>query len=81
MQNGIVVLDADDELSEELILNRVPETPMLQTTGKGKHFVFRHPGFHVGNPSKIKVDGVKYNLDIRADGGLHHVSRLHSPSK
>lgn len=70
LQNGIVVLDADDEESEQLILNRVPPTPMMQTSGKGKHFVFRHPGFHVGSPPKIKVDGIKYNLDIRADGAV-----------
>ena len=70
VQNGIVVLDADDDEAIALVEQNAPETPMMQSTGNGgKHFVYRHPSYRVGNRSKTKIDGKIYNLDVRGDGG------------
>jgi P4 family phage/plasmid primase-like protien len=72
---GIIVVDSDDEEAEELVLNCCEPTPMVQITGSGnKQFVYRRPSVgnvaHIGNPTKLKIDGKQYNLDIRGDGGL-----------
>ncbi len=72
---GIIVVDSDDEEAEELVLNCCEPTPMVQITGSGnKQFVYRRPSVgdvaRIGNPTKLKIDGQQYNLDIRGDGGL-----------
>lgn len=67
--SGIVVLDIDGpegEASLGKILARfgpLPETP-ISSTGKGKHYLFRHPGVELRNFAKRGV-----NIDFRGDGG------------
>ncbi|APZ93335.1 hypothetical protein Fuma_02952 [Fuerstiella marisgermanici] len=72
---GIIVVDSDDEEAEELVRNHCPPTPMMQVTGSGnKQFVYRRPPIEaqpfIGSPTKLRLDGKQYNLDIRGDGGL-----------
>lgn len=72
---GIIVVDSDDAEAEELVRERCPSTPMVQITGSGnKQFVYRRPSIeyvaHIGNTTKLRIDGKQYNLDIRGDGGL-----------
>ena len=70
LQQGVVVLDADDDESIALVEKHAPETPMMQNTGNGgKHFVFRHPEHRVSNRIKTKIGDTTYNLDVRGDGG------------
>lgn len=63
--SGLVVVDIDsDEGRENLARHGVlPATPQ-QSTGKGSHYFFAHPGYHVGNKAAF-VPGV----DLRSDGG------------
>ncbi len=62
--SGLVVLDVDgDEGRASLRDLTLPATPTVQT-GRGLHYYFAHPGFHVAN-----AVGFLPGLDIRADGG------------
>lgn len=84
---GTVVLDADDEEAEELVLTRCPPTPMVQITGSGyKQFVYQRPSIqsehYIGNRQKVSFNGVRYNLDIRGDGGyIMAPGSIHPESK
>jgi putative DNA primase/helicase len=69
--SGFFVLDIDlkndgpDNLFEiERECGKLPETVESQTGSGGRHILFIHPGFRIGN--KI---GFKPGLDIRGDGG------------
>jgi hypothetical protein len=63
--SGIVVLDVDSSEAQALVDNwNLPATPCV-STGRGRHYYFRHPGFKVGN--SVRIAGTK--LDIRGDGG------------
>ncbi|MEZ6049913.1 MAG: bifunctional DNA primase/polymerase [Planctomycetaceae bacterium] len=67
---GVVILDADDLDAIELVESRCPATPLQVTTpSSGRHFYYRHPGTQVKCRQKTCIDGRKYNLDLKADGG------------
>lgn len=67
---GIIVVDSDDEEAEALVKAFCPETPMMQITGNGGfHRVYRRPEYPVSNRQKTWVDGKEYGIDIRGDGG------------
>ncbi len=68
--SGIVVIDVDGvEGAKEWVnlLNELgqkhPVTLAALTGGNGQHFVFKHPGQHIGNSPLSK------DLHVRADGG------------
>ncbi len=62
--SGLVVLDVDGEQGRASVREfTLPATPTVQT-GKGFHYYFAHPGFHVAN-----AVGFLPGLDNRADGG------------
>lgn len=63
--SGVVVLDVDSPEAQALVDSwNLPATPCV-STGRGRHYYFRHPGFKVGN--SVRIAGTK--LDIRGDGG------------
>ena len=67
---GIVVIDGDDEEAVEYIASHCPATPVMTTTRQGKHHVYRHPrNQRIASTNRITIDGTKYNIDIKADGG------------
>ena len=69
---GSVVIDTDDEEAEELVSKHCPETPMMQITGSGGvHRIYRRPEteLYIPNRQKTWIDGKRYNIDVRADGG------------
>ena len=71
--SGIVVLDADDENAEAFVNTRCLPTPIRQISGSGhgSHYVYRHPMTRqIRNIQKITDKGIKFNLDLRGDGGL-----------
>lgn len=63
--SGCIALDIDSPDAERYVLEHgaLPFTPTNKTR-RGKHVLFAHPGFKVGNHRHI-ADG----LDIRGDGG------------
>lgn len=67
--SGIVVLDIDGPEGEASLakitdlFGPLPET-LASSTGKGVHYVFRHPGVELRNFAKRGV-----NIDFRGDGG------------
>lgn len=64
--SGIAVVDCDDtEAVRMLAESGIPETSVMQSTQRGCHFVFQHPGGYVGN--RQGVWGGK--IDLRGDGG------------
>ena len=63
--SGIVVLDTDGEEALEALKGRYIPTTAVSKTGKGFHYIFRHPGGHgLANWAK-KIPG----CDFRGDGG------------
>ena len=59
--SGIIALDVDE--GANLRGRHMPYTPLVQT-GRGRHYLFRHPGFPVPNAVRIEP-----GLDVRGDGG------------
>ena len=68
--SGTVTVEGDDEDALRLLTERCPNTAIKQKSRKGEHWVYRYPGGHVGNKTKITVNGTKYNLDLKGDGGF-----------
>ncbi len=68
--SGIVVVDVDGEDGQaefQRLIRRhgpIPKTAWARTGGGGDHFLFRHPGWNVGN-SRRRAD----HIDTRGDGG------------
>src|SRR5690606_30972150 len=61
-----VVLDVDGEQGRQSlaqVARGLPPTP-ISNTGKGSHYIYRHPGFEVRN-----FAGKLPGLDFRGDGG------------
>lgn len=85
--SGIVVIDADDIEAQQLVQQRCPDTPIMQMSGRGQHFIYRYPTHlaHVPTNKGITVGGNKRKLDIKGDGGLilgpgslHHSGGIYS---
>lgn len=71
-KSGIFVLDVDprhggeDSLAElDARHGPLPETVISITGGGGRHYLFCHPDFDIGNQV-----GIRPGLDLRGDGGL-----------
>jgi AAA domain/Bifunctional DNA primase/polymerase, N-terminal len=69
-RSRIVVVDADDAKSIELVETLCPRTPMMTETSKGRHYYYAHPGIRVMNAAKLIIGGVETKIDIRGDGGF-----------
>jgi len=63
--SGLLVLDVDSQEAAEGLKGKIPPGALEQTTGRGYHVLFKHPGFKVKNStSEIGPD-----IDVRGDGG------------
>lgn len=66
-KSGVIAIDFDDmdwfKHQSDIDLD-LPETP-IQVTGKGLHYIYKYPGFHI--PTTTKAGG--FPIDSRADGG------------
>jgi hypothetical protein len=60
---GIVVLDADDELACEQVVKTFGDTPGKVRTRRGRHFQYRDTGFDFGKLSSLKAFGI--NADVK----------------
>lgn len=69
---GWVVLEGDDDAACALIELRCAYTPIKLRSRKGFHYYYRYPADipYIKTTSKLTVDGVKTNIDIRGTGGL-----------
>lgn len=65
--SGVVVVDGDSEDACTYIEETCAPTPMVISTGKGRHYYYRHPGGKIPNAARI-LDLPP--VDIRGDGGL-----------
>ena len=68
----IVAVDVDGESAGEWVRKNLPPSPVVSRSAKGEHWLYRYPEGvkHIGNRAKIRTkDGIKIDLDIRADGG------------
>lgn len=73
--SGIVVVDCDSlEGTVEAMKLGLPETPTA-TTGKGRHYYFKHPGVPVRNAVSLLPA-----VDIRGDGGYVVIPPSKHPS-
>jgi len=71
--SGIICLDADNQTAEAILAKHCPQTPMRQESGsgRGQHYIYRHPGTPIPTGANLKVYGVEVKgLDMRGDGGL-----------
>jgi hypothetical protein len=64
--SGIVVVDTDNEQAEEYVTLQGDSPTRQQTTAKGRHRLYRHPGTDTRNTTALH--GVA-GLDVRGDGG------------
>ena len=64
-ESGIIVIDVDELKEAEATFDQHPLPPTVsQSTGKGQHFIFKHPGVHIKTVTK-PVPGI----DSKGDGG------------
>jgi putative DNA primase/helicase len=64
--SGFVVIDIDSDEAEQAFKELVGDVVTLTgVTARGRHRVFKHPGFAVGNHV-----GILGAMDVRGDGGL-----------
>jgi len=62
--SGIVAVDIDSEAAlEEARRRGLPDTLEVHT-GRGRHFIYKHPGVNI--TSEVAIDG--FEIDIRGDG-------------
>jgi hypothetical protein len=64
--SGIAVIDCDSLEAASQIEKRFP-THWVQTTSKGKHFIYKHPGVKVKTAEGLTFEGIIF--DVRGDGG------------
>ena len=62
-QNGIIVLDGDDEEACGRILETFGDTPGRVKTRRGQHFLYRDTGTSLGRLSSLKAHGL--NADVK----------------
>lgn len=68
---GIVVVDPDDAEALKVVQKRCPDTAAKSITGRGQHWVYRHPRKGpIHNATGIEIDGVDYDICIKGDGGM-----------
>jgi RecA-family ATPase len=61
----LVVVDMDGPEGEAWVDNNMPRTSVYQKTGKGKHAIYKYPGYKVSN----SVKEIHPEVDIKGDGG------------
>lgn len=70
--SGIIVLDVDGPEGEATIKQNnlaIPPT-VISKTGRGWHYIYRHPGFECRNFAGKLGKTILPNVDFRGDGGL-----------
>lgn len=70
--SGIIVLDVDGPEGERTIKQQglvIPPT-VISKTGRGWHYIYRHPGFECRNFASKIGKTILPNVDFRGDGGL-----------
>ena len=68
----IVAVDVDGQSAGEWVRKHLPPSPIVSRSAQGEHWLYLYPEgvSHIGNRAKIRTrDGIKIDLDIRADGG------------
>ena len=68
----IVAVDVDGQSGGEWVRKYLPPSPVISISANGEHWLYLYPEgvSHIGNRAKIRTkDGIKIDLDIRADGG------------
>lgn len=75
--SGIIVIECDDQEAKDYVREHCPLTKMVQASASNKrshHYVYKYKlpeGWdRVPGTQKHTINGKKYNMDIRADGGL-----------
>jgi hypothetical protein len=63
----IAVIDCDSPEAAAYVEKKYP-TSWIQTTSRGKQFLFRHPGGKVPTVAGLTLDAFK--IDVRGDGGF-----------
>lgn len=70
--SGIIVLDIDGPEGEATIKQNgltIPPT-VISKTGRGWHYIYKHPGFECRNFASQVGKTILPNVDFRGDGGL-----------
>lgn len=65
--NGLVVVDADNEDAMRFCMVHLDQTPMRVRTSRGMHFYYRHPGVNVASRTRVHTT---LPIDIKGEGGL-----------
>ena len=60
----VFAIDADTKEAIQWVESNLPTTPAVSITGKGKHYLYRMPNFHIGNSVNREL-----GLDIRGTNG------------
>lgn len=69
--SGLVAVDLDGPHAGDLLRQAGIDLGLTATvqTARGSHFLFRHPGYKVGNRARLLSDGNGSGVDIRGDAG------------
>lgn len=67
--SGVVAVEADDSKAVEVLMAKLAWTPFRQRSRRGEHWLFRWPGFKVGNRIGVSIGGTQYKIDVKGDGG------------
>ena len=66
----VIALDLDSQGAREWADANIPPTPVRNLSPKGEHRLYQHPpGVVVRNRVKVRVHGIRIDLDLRGDGG------------
>jgi hypothetical protein len=66
--SGLIVVDADDEASEDLIISHFGETPGQVKSRRGKHFLYSDGGAEI--PRNIRLADLGINGDLKYGNGF-----------
>src|SRR5262245_28798272 len=47
--SGLVAIDCDSDEATVFVEARLPKTPWINVTARGRQYLYRHPGVHIGN--------------------------------
>ena len=70
--SGIIVLDVDGPEGEKTLKTKKLVTPptVISKTGRGWHYIYKHPGFECRNFAGKLGKTILPKVDFRGDGGL-----------
>tara|TARA_B100000809_G_scaffold38596_1_gene33744 strand:- start:883 stop:1359 length:477 start_codon:yes stop_codon:yes gene_type:complete len=63
--SGIVVVDCDDAIATKTVERAEFSSDTQQRTRRGRHFIYRHPGYRTKNRRNVCGRAI----DVRGDGG------------